>query len=140
MLASIRVRAWHVIAAFVVSATIVVAVLAFGAAQTSGTPVNAGVPLSAPLQEPVPAYASYVGWGQVASGYGYGFYGGAAQGVTAWYWNGSSWSQRSRYVGDRVYIYPYTSGWSWTWTQRTGWLAMRTSQLTIGYRPIAVAT
>lgn len=142
MIASLRVRAWHVIAAFVVSATVVVAVLAFGAAQTSGTPVNAGVPLSAPLQDPIPAYASYIGWGQVSSGNSY-YYGGAslrAVPVTAWYWSGSAWSQRSRYVGQRVYIYPYASGWSWTWSQDQGWLAMRTSQLTIGYRPIAIAT
>jgi hypothetical protein len=140
MLASLRVRALHVIAAFAVSTAIVVAFLAFGAAQTSGTPVNAGVPLAAPLQDPIPAYASYIGWGQV-SGASSGYYATLrAVPVTAWYWNGSAWSQRSRYSGQRVYIYPYASGWSWTWSQDQGWLAMRTSQLTIGYRPIAIAT
>ena len=141
MLSSIRVRSWHVITAFIVSAAIVVGVLAFGAAQTSGTPVNAGVPLSAPLQDPIPAYASYIGWGQVAYASDAGFYyGGNGSGVVAWRWSGSSWQQSSRYYGQRVYIYPYASGWSWTWTQGSGWLAVRTSQLTIGYRPIAIAT
>ena len=137
MIASIRVRAWHVAAAFVASTVLVAGILAFGAAQSTGNPVNAGVPLSAPYQEPIPAYPSYIGWGQV-SGSSYSSL--RAVPVTAWYWTGSRWDERSRYVGQRVYIYPYTAGWSWTWTQGSGWMAMRTNQLTIGYRPIAIAT
>jgi hypothetical protein len=141
MIHSIRIRAWHVLAAFAASAVLVASFLAFGAAQSSGTPVNAGVPLAAPYSEPIPAYASYQGWGQVANGGGY--YGAAtlrSVPVVAWYWNGSGWVQRSRYVGQRVYIYPYAQGWSWTWSEGSGWLAMRTSQLTIGYRPTVIAT
>jgi hypothetical protein len=141
MIASLRVRTWHVLAVFAASILLVAGALAFGTAQSSGTPVNAGVPLSAPYQEPVPAYSSYIGWGQVASG-NTGYYGATLRAVPviAWYWDGSAWQQRSRYVSQRVYIYPYTQGWSWTWTQGSGWMAMRTSQLTIGYRPIAIAT
>lgn len=138
MIASIRLRTWHVAAAFVASVAFVALLLAFGAAQTTGNPVNAGVPLSAPLNEPIPAYDGYKGWGQVSSGGAYSSL--RAVPVTAWHWNGRSWVQSSRYVGTRVYIWPYASGWAWTWTQNTGWLAMRTNALTIGYRPIAIAT
>ena len=140
MIASIRLRAWHVLAAFAASTVLVASFLAFGAAQSSGNPVNAGVPLAAPYQDPIPAYASYQGWGTVSSGSSY--YGATLRAVPviAWHWNGSGWVQRSRYVGARVYIYPYASGWSWTWSEGSGWLAMRTNQLTIGYRPAIIAT
>ena len=139
MISSIRIRSWHVLAAFAASAVLVASFLAFGAAQTSGNPVNAGVPLAAPYSEPIPAYASYRGWGQVSSG---GYYANSLRAVPviAWHWNGSGWVQRSRYVGARVYIYPYASGWSWTWSESAGWLAMRTNQLTIGYQPQIIAT
>jgi hypothetical protein len=137
MIASIRIRAWHVLAMFAASAVLVASFLAFGAAQSSGNPVNAGVPLAAPYSEPIPAYASYQGWGQVAGG---SYSSLRAVPVVAWYWNGRSWVQRSRYVGARVYIYPYAQGWSWTWSEGSGWLAMRTNQLTIGYRPSIIAT
>lgn len=141
MISSIRIRAWHLFVAFAASMVLVAGFLAFGAAQTSGTPVNAGVPLSAPYQEPIPAYASYRGWGQVVAAAEYsGYRHMSGSSVTAWHWSGSAWQQSSRYYGERVYIYPYASGWSWTWTQSKGWLAMRTSSLIVGYRPIAIAT
>ena len=137
-MSSISLKARHVLVAFAASTLLVASFLAFGAAQTSGTPVNAGLALAATYQEPIPAYPSYVGWGQVDGGGAYA--GFRSQSVTAWYWDGYSWSQRARTAGTRVYIYPYAAGWSWTWTQSTGWMAMRTSSLTIGYRPIAAVT
>lgn len=137
MESSIRIRAWHVAATFAASVVLVASFLAFGAAQTSGNPVNAGVPLAATYQEPTPAYASYVGWGSVSGGY---YSSLRAVPVSAWHWTGRSWIETSRYVGARVYIYPYASGWSWTWSQSSGWLAMRTSNLTIGYRPSIAVT
>jgi hypothetical protein len=141
MLALTRVRSWHVAVLAIITTVAVATVLAVAAAEASKRPVNAGVPLTAPLHEPMPAYASYRGWGQVA----YASYGTARlmapRPVTAWEWNAQrGWVQRSRSVGERVYIWPYAAGWSWTWTQSTGWYAMQTSALTIGYRPIAVAT
>lgn len=52
--------------------------------------------------------------------------------VGAWHWSGSAWSQRSLAGGTSVYVWPYATGWHWAWTQRTGWLAVRTSDLTTG--------
>ena len=139
MESSIRIRARHVVVTCAASIVVVAALLAFSTAQTSGNPVNAGVPLSAPANEPIPAYDGYKGWGQVTVSGGGPSHLRLAP-VAAWYWTGRSWTATSRTASARVYIYPYASGWSWTWTQSTGWLAMRTSALTIGYRPIAIAT
>ena len=30
--------------------------------------------------------------------------------------------------GQRVYIYPYAVGWSWAWTQSTGWVAVNSGR------------
>lgn len=48
----------------------------------------------------------------------------------AWRWNGSSWTSSGIGEGTRVYAWPYAAGWHWAWTQTTGWLAMRTSDIT----------
>lgn len=139
MLTLVRIRTWHLAVVALAVTGIVVATLTTAANSAAERPVTAGVPLSAPLQEPIPAYAAYQGWGQVSGGYGYRF--GPLQVVTAWQWDSRyGWRPAARTPGSRVYIHPYASGWSWTWTQATGWYAMRTSDLTIGYRPVAVAT
>jgi hypothetical protein len=52
--------------------------------------------------------------------------------ITAWRWSGSSWSQSSLAGGTQVYAYPYSAPWHWVWTQRTGWLAVKSSDLTTG--------
>ena len=137
----IRVRTGHVAVVAVVATVLVAAALAVSGAKASSKPANVGVPLAAPYNEPIPAYGNYKGWGYVGGGY----YGGGARlvaprPVTAYEWNGSRWLERTRQPGTRVYIWPYAQGWSWTWTQETGWYAMRTDALTIGYRPIAIAT
>ncbi|MCB0879773.1 MAG: hypothetical protein KDC46_12445 [Thermoleophilia bacterium] len=52
---------------------------------------------------------------------------------TAWRWTGSTWKQTSIAGGTQVYALPYASGWHWVWIdRRTGWLAIRTSDLTTG--------
>jgi hypothetical protein len=139
-MSTIRMRTWHIALVAILTTVIVAAALAMSSAKAADKPVNAGVPLAAPYNEPIPAYASYKGWGTVEGG----FYGSARLVApapkVAWHWNGSAWSQRGRSPGTRVYIWPYAAGWSWTWTESTGWLAMQTSDLMIGYRPIAVAT
>lgn len=135
----LRMRTWHLNAVAALTTVIVAAVLAVSNAEASRTAVNAGVPLAAPYQEPIPAYANYKGWGTVEGG----FYTArlmAPAPKVAWEWSGSQWLQRGRTPGTRVYIWPYASGWSWTWTESSGWYAMRTSDLLIGYRPIAIAT
>lgn len=50
-------------------------------------------------------------------------------GRQAWRWNGATWT--GTFIGweTQVYVYPYSAPWSWVWTQRTGWLAIRTSDL-----------
>ncbi|MCW2921634.1 MAG: hypothetical protein JWL76_1508 [Thermoleophilia bacterium] len=48
--------------------------------------------------------------------------------LTGYAWNGA-WSRRTVACRTQVYIWPYANGWSWAWTQSTGWLAMRGSDL-----------
>lgn len=55
-----------------------------------------------------------------------------ASSVASWEWTGSSWTRRNLAAGTRVYAYPYSAPWHWVWHQRTGWLAVRTSDLTTG--------
>ena len=138
----IRMRTWHIAAVAILTTVIVAAALAVSSAEASKRPVNAGVPLAAPYNEPIPAYDSYKGWGAVHGTYGdFNGFAGPIHSKVAWHWNGTAWSQRyGRTPGLRVYIWPYAAGWSWTWTESTGWLAMQTRDLVIGYRPIAVAT
>lgn len=58
---------------------------------------------------------------------------------TAYRWSGSAW--QARQIGEcgmgpsRVYVYPYAAGWSWIWSQQTGWLAVRSTkvQISAGY-------
>ena len=50
----------------------------------------------------------------------------------AWRWDGASWNQVSIAAGTSVYAWPYASGWHWIWTERTGWLAIRSSDLDSG--------
>ncbi len=138
-MSTFRVRTWHIALVAILTTAVVAAALAVSSAEASKRPVNAGVPLAAPYNEPIPAYDGFQGWGQVGSGTSTAYH-LVAQTKVAWHWNGRSWVQRSRTTGTRVYIWPYAAGWSWTWTQNTGWLAMRTSDLTIGFRPIAIAT
>jgi hypothetical protein len=45
----------------------------------------------------------------------------------AYRWSGGSWHVASFASGTQVYIYPYATGWSWVWTQSTGWLATRSA-------------
>jgi len=145
MLARARIGAWHLAAITTITTIAVGIALVAASAEASKRPVSAGVPLAAPLQEPISAYDGYEGWGQVAHGF---FASAAAQPpimafklVEAPYPQRSYWVQRSRFAGERVYIAPLGyEGWSWTWTSRTGWYAMETHRLTIGYQPIAVAT
>ncbi len=85
-----------------------------------------------PYVRPVPHHpvAGWSGWGTVNypdqncpndGRVGCGTY---TPSFPAWRWTGS-WSGTSVWGGTQVYIYPYAVGWSWIWTQRTGWLAMQ---------------
>lgn len=140
MISTIRVRTWHVALVLALASALVAGALATTSHQAASKPVNAGVPLSAPAHEPIPAYDGYKGWGQVSGGF-YGNTFAPAQPKTAWEWNARyGWMQRGRTPGTRVYIWPYAAGWSWTWTESTGWYAMQTKDLQIGFRPIAIAT
>ena len=52
----------------------------------------------------------------------------------AWRWTGSAWTRASLATSTQVYVWPYATGWSWVWTQRTGWLAMQDEHLVINPR------
>lgn len=45
--------------------------------------------------------------------------------LTAWAWVNNAW-QKASYTNEQwVWVVPWGSGWSWTWTKETGWLAVR---------------
>lgn len=48
-------------------------------------------------------------------------------GRDAYRWTGYSWARTTLAHNTMVYAYPYGSGWHWVWTERTGWLAVRTA-------------
>jgi hypothetical protein len=60
--------------------------------------------------------------------------------VTAWRWNGYSWVQTTRRIGTYVWVEPFATGWSWTWTSGAGWLAMRDEKLVARWEPMMIAT
>ena len=61
--------------------------------------------------------------------------------LSAWRWTGRTWQAQALYDcydGTQVYAYPYAAGWTWIWTQRTGWLAIQ-SRLVIVDRSVGLA-
>lgn len=50
--------------------------------------------------------------------------------MPAWSWTGSAWRGSSVAQG-WVYVYPYTGGWRWVWTQRSGWVAVNSGRFEI---------
>lgn len=44
----------------------------------------------------------------------------------AWRWNGAGWSPEVINADERAYAAPYAPGWSWVWTDRTGWQVIET--------------
>ena len=57
--------------------------------------------------------------------------------VPAYSWDPyTGWKLGERLNPTRVWVYPFGSGWSWTWTQDTGWMAVRSAQIIIRY-PVA---
>jgi len=55
-----------------------------------------------------------------------------ANSVQTWWWS-NQWNNYRIPRGTQVYAYPYTGQFHWIWTQYTGWLAIRTSNLDTGY-------
>ena len=69
---------------------------------------------------------SYQGWGTVSAASGNYW-------APAWQWyQYYGWWNSYRYDNSRVWIQPFSAGWSWTWTSDRGWLAMRTTDLSDG--------
>lgn len=83
----------------------------------------------------VGSLATYKGW---AHTFRHEYCGGAAPGgmvtietVRAWRWTSIGWRATTLRGGERVYVWPFASGWSWVWTSSTGWLAMQDHLLRI---------
>ncbi len=63
--------------------------------------------------------------------------------TTAYRWTNAGWkgvTVGECSLGDlptRVYVWPFGNGWSWVWSQPTGWLAVRSSKVLLseGYKP-----
>jgi hypothetical protein len=53
--------------------------------------------------------------------------------ITTWRWSDYGWYQAGARDGDRVYVYPYTTGWRWIWKNGI-WSAISSKQLTIEWR------
>lgn len=118
----------------VIIAIVAVAAALFAAPTASAAPIcgpSGCVDQSSTLR--VSGHPSYKGWGRVdtttpcAAGnicvMGFPSY------AEAYRWERGRWNETWRAAGARVYIWPYAAGWSWTWTSQSGWLAMRTTQL-----------
>ncbi len=56
------------------------------------------------------------------------------RGATAYRWTGSAWQtvllNECGGIG-QVYAWPFASGWTWIWSSRHGWLAIRSSQVLV---------
>lgn len=142
--------------------------LKLGSFAVDDTPVVAGVPLasaslvacvdatSCPTMgdyySPIYITSTYTGWAEVtqrgvyadkAACADYTAFAPMPTGVncvvTAWKWNGS-WVQGGRKVGVRVWVQPFATGWTWTWTSATGWRAMQSKYLVSKWEPMMVAT
>ena len=87
-----------------------------------------------PARQKINIYGDYKGWayvGQPSDNCGSGGMLCASRLYTAYRWTGSQWVARYMMRDTQIYAYPYGSGWQWVWTQNTGWLAMRTSDIYI---------
>jgi hypothetical protein len=73
---------------------------------------------------------SFKGWGYVSPCVA------VCRTVDAWKWTGSSWTYSALYNSEKVYIYPFASGWSWAWSSGQGWRATHSSNLFEGTEPI----
>lgn len=57
------------------------------------------------------------------------------KGGTAYRWTNRGWVARG--IGEcgtgpsQVYVWPFASGWSWIWSQQTGWLAVESRYVLI---------
>ena len=51
--------------------------------------------------------------------------------VSAYRWTGREWQTLQRRTGTRVWVAPFATVWSWTWSSSTGWLAMRDRNLLV---------
>lgn len=122
-------------AVLAVAAVMLVAVLPSTAAATN-TYVIGGGPggyenviawelMYVPLANP-----RYTGWGRVAGSHAW-CQGGCQASAYQWSARNRMWYRTTRTRADDVYIYPYANGWSWTWTNEAGWLAMRNGDLTV---------
>ena len=114
-----------------ISAWALVGMVLVLALSTSTASAIAIAPATSTVQ--VSTNPAYKGWGKVNPNY-------CAPGricamiyfasAKAYWWSGRAWVATNRPTGETVYVWPYGSGWSWTWTAETGWLAMRSSDLT----------
>lgn len=68
--------------------------------------------------------SSYKGWVTVTPADGSSW-------ASAWSWRSTGWARAWHSRGERVYAWPYGSGWSWAWDTRQGWVAMRSNDLSL---------
>lgn len=82
------------------------------------------VGLMAPARSHAAVTTTDQGWGYVASASG-------QSAVYAWQWSGAKWVQSYRVNRQQVYVWPFTTGWTWTWTEDVGWLAVQSADLSM---------
>lgn len=92
-------------------------------------------PFSCSVQDyKVTAYRNYTGWARVDFPLRHAcancLDGGFEVALPVYQWTGTAWRTTSLSTNHRrVWVAPYASGWSWIWTQQTGWLAVQSSFL-----------
>lgn len=76
------------------------------------------------------AYPSFKDWGRVRANDMVCFRSPCGvQSYTAWRLYNGQFYRTSLRPGTEVYIWPYGYGYSWVWTNNTGWLVMQTTDL-----------
>jgi hypothetical protein len=63
---------------------------------------------------------NYQGWAHVQS---------VPAWTAAYRWDGSAWRGLWMQADQSVYASPYAGGWTWAWSQQTGWVAMQRGDL-----------
>ena len=73
---------------------------------------------------PLTSLSTYKGWATTATSFC------TRNMYSAWAWSGR-WTRGYIAEGTRIYVWPYAVDWSWVWTSRTGWRAMRDKHIVI---------
>ncbi|MCW2925141.1 MAG: hypothetical protein JWM98_2545 [Thermoleophilia bacterium] len=120
-----------------VARTASVVVVALLVAIIASLATQAGTASATTIAAPSSVGPNFQGWTKLQSGYtscGYDIGTGSVttcrpERYPAYEWTASGWQSRTLAADTWVYVYPYAAGYSWVYTQRTGWYAIQRSYI-----------